>query len=175
MQQFILKIVSKLIFGGAIVDSKIRQLNAFTVVGKKYTVSISNGENLQEIPKFWLEANEADGISSHLLALNNGEIEGMMGISIQKDPTETEMDYWIAVPSTHTSERTYLEIPASKWLQFELVGAMPEVMQKAFQTIFTEIIPANKWEIALPLQIEYYPPTFTGKDEDTCEIWIPIK
>ncbi|GEK34418.1 hypothetical protein KSI01_19510 [Kurthia sibirica] len=51
---------------------------------------------------------------------------------------------------------------------------MPKAIQQTWQQVFTVILPANNWQIALPIQIEYYPPNFTGNDTDVCEIWIPI-
>lgn len=69
-----------------------------------------------KISEFWQQANSPGGLSHHLLALNDGNIEGLLGVCVSTDAMPPLMDYWIAVDSSHSADVTHLEIPAAKWL-----------------------------------------------------------
>ena len=87
------------------------QREAFQVVGVKREYSYETGENLREIPGFWMEANQS-GLTNQLAAQNNGVIKGVLGVCVDKGTTKAGyMDYWIAVEHTgeisESSRRNY--------------------------------------------------------------------
>ena len=75
------------------------------------------------IPDFWHEVHES-GIDKQLLQLNNGQLKGLLGITDNYNKEKNTIDYWVAtehsgdVPDEYTS----FELPASKWVVFEVRG-----------------------------------------------------
>jgi AraC family transcriptional regulator len=65
---------------------KIIERDSFQVIGIKRELSCVNGENLIKIPKMWADVH-ADGTNDLLLKLNNGEINGVLGVCVDKRDT----------------------------------------------------------------------------------------
>lgn len=156
---------------------KIIERGSFQVVGVKREFSCLNGENLREIPNMWKEVH-ANGTSDLLVELNNGEINGLVGVCIDKRAMKPEfMDYWIAAeydgPKPEGLE--VLDIPAAKWSVFEVHGAMPDSMQNAWEQIFSEWFPSSHYEHAAGPELEVYPKGDPWSPEYYSEIWIPLK
>lgn len=158
-------------------ESKLFQLDEFTVVGKRERLDLINGEHLQKIPEFWNLAKESGGLIDLLLAINDENIEGVLGISdVSKSGQENlNFDYWIAVNSSHTEDLTHLTIPAARWIAFEVDGVTPQSIQKGFSQIFEQELKVQDLEAVLPYQIEYYPPSYLDNSNTLIEIWIPIE
>lgn len=158
-------------------ESKMLNLPTFTVVGKKEIFQMSNGKNLLKIPEIWRIANEKGGLVENLLAINDGNLKGVFGVS---DITNTSVenqsfDYWIAVHSSHSADLTHIVIPAAKWISFEVDGMTPQSIQAGFQQIMTTELAELNIKEAMPYQLEYYPPHYVEKTSSLIEIWIPIE
>ncbi|MFD1414669.1 GyrI-like domain-containing protein [Oceanobacillus jeddahense] len=67
------------------------------------------------------------------------------------------------------------KIPASKWAIFEVRGAMPDAIQKAWQQIFSEWFPSSSYEHAGTPELEVYLDGDATKEDYYSEIWIPVK
>lgn len=158
-------------------ESRMMRLEAFTVVGKKETLNMLNGEHLVKIPEMWNSANEKEGLIDHLLAINDGSIEGVFGISdVSKTSVENmNFDYWIGVHSSHTADLTHIEIPPANWIAFEVDGTTPQSIQAGFQQIFTTELKTHNLEAVIPYQVEFYPPNYVAETSTIIEIWIPIE
>ncbi|CAM5495329.1 AraC family transcriptional regulator OS=Lysinibacillus sphaericus OX=1421 GN=LS41612_16445 PE=4 SV=1 [Lysinibacillus sphaericus] len=95
----------------------------FQVVGVKRTYNCQTGENLQGIPQFWNELN-GQGMDEQLFTLNNGQIKGVLGVCVPDENYKDNslIDYWIA--TDHVGEvpenMLAMEVPASKWVVFEV-------------------------------------------------------
>lgn len=154
---------------------RIVERDSFQAVGIKRKFSMSDGENMSGIPQMWMEVN-GDGTSSAIAKLNDGEIGGLLGICTNYQNGAT-MDYWIAAETTQLAPEGFerVEVPASKWGVFEVRGAMPEAMPKAWKQIFSEWFPSNQYENAGTAELEVYPEGDAYRDDYVSEIWISLK
>ncbi len=156
---------------------KIVEKEKFQVVGVKRTYNCQNGENTRGIPKFWDEIN-SKGMDHQLFSLNNGEIKGVLGVCI---PNANEqkglMDYWIATDHIGDVPENLMamEVPASKWVVFEVHGPMPDAMQNTWKQIYSEWFPSNPYEPAGTAELEVYSDEDPFSPDLYSEIWIPIK
>lgn len=157
---------------------KIVEKESFQVVGVKRTYSCVNGENTQKIPGFWDEVN-ADGTDDLLFSLNNGEIKGVLGVCVADGAFKENsiIDYWIATDHVGDVPENLLamEIPASKWVVFEVHGPMPHAMQNTWKQIFSEWFPSNSYVQAGTPELEVYSNEDPSSPDLYSEIWIPIK
>ena len=147
--------------GGAIMNYKIVEKSAFTVMGKcrKFNAETS----YDEIPKFWGEH----------FATGGGEvIRGMFGACIDGDGKD--FDYLIAdlyFPWNDIPEgcetRTF---EAGTWAVFSYQGECPEALQTVNTQIWTEWLPnCKEYELAGNYNLEFYISETEG------EIWLPVK
>ena len=150
----------------------------FQVVGMKRTYNCQNGENLQGIPLFWDEVNR-QGIDEQLFALNDGQIKGVLGVCVPDENYKENnlMDYWIGTDHIGNVPENLLamEVPASKWVVFEVHGPMPDAMQNAWKQIFSEWFPTSGYEHAGIPELEVYPDDDASSADYYSEIWIPVK
>lgn len=156
---------------------KVVEKESFQVVGVKREFSGANGENLIGIPKMWDDVH-ADGTNDLLVRLNNGEIKGVLGVCMAKPNTQPQLiDYWIATDFKGDVPEglLQLEIPATKWGVFEVHGAMPVAMQKAWKQIFSEWFPSSHYEHAGSPELEVYSDGDPWSPDYYSEIWIPVK
>ncbi|WP_374722814.1 GyrI-like domain-containing protein [Peribacillus tepidiphilus] len=157
---------------------KIVERDCFQVVGIKREFSIDNEEYLVGIPKMWVEVNK-DGTIDLLSKLNNGELEGVLGVCVANNDTKSkqQMDYWVATEyiGDTPDKLLKLEIPASKWAVFEVNGPMPDAMQRVWKNIFSEWFPSSGFQHAGTPDIEVYPDKDPYSPDYYSEIWIPVK
>ncbi|MDD1501965.1 AraC family transcriptional regulator [Lysinibacillus sp. CNPSo 3705] len=157
---------------------KIVEKEKFQVVGVKRTYNCQNGENLQGIPHFWNEMNSKN-FDHQLIQLNNGSIKGTLGVCVPNTEQGQKgfIDYWIA--TDHVGEvgenLLALEIPASKWVVFEVHGPMPDAMQNTWKQIYSEWFPSNPYKPAGTAELEVYPDEDAYSPDAYSEIWIPIQ
>lgn len=157
---------------------KIVEKDSFQVVGLKRTYNCKNGENTQGIPLFWDEVN-GDGTDDLLFQLNNGAIDGVLGVCVADENFKDNslIDYWIA--TSHVGDvpenLEAMEIPASKWVVFEVHGPMPDAMQNTWKQIYSEWFPSNSYEQAGTPELEVYSNENPSSPDYYSEIWIPIK
>ncbi|HCW54416.1 MAG TPA: AraC family transcriptional regulator [Clostridium sp.] len=160
--------------GGYIMDYKIVEKEAFTVMGSLKNFKMENA--YEEVPKFW---------ANHYSTGKGEKVCGMYGISIQEDLTSDNFDYMIAdnyIPCNDVPEGfTTKIIPKHTWAVFPSKGPLPKSLQDVNTKIFSEWLPnCRDYEIAAGYNIEMYSdPTDYPKgaqDENYyCEIWIPVK
>ncbi|MFD1861298.1 effector binding domain-containing protein [Planococcus chinensis] len=153
---------------------KIVERAGFKVAGVKQEFSTEDDGNLKGIPAMWQKAL-ADGTDERLFRLNDGQIEGVLGVCIGKEGGL--MDYWIAAETGQEAPEGFkaMEIPASKWGVFEVHGPMPDAMQDAWKKIFSEWFPSNPYEYAGTPELEVYPQEDAYQPDSYSEIWIPLK
>ena len=154
---------------------RIVEKEAFQAVGVRREFSLENEENLKGISLMWQEVHR-DGTNDRLAQLNNGKIEGILGICVSLDGRQA-IDYWIAAAYEGDVPEGLdrLTIPASKWGVFEVRGPMPDAMQKTWKQIFSEWFPSSGYEPAGTPELEVYPATDPFAADYYSEIWIPLK
>lgn len=163
-----------LLKGGYIMDYKIMDKEAFTVVGTKRKFKYEEG--MMEVPKFWKE---------HFQSGKNDIICGMYGINMDQNMSGEEFEYMIAdnyTPNTEIPEGFITKIiPKYTWAVFPCIGPASKTMPEINQKIFTEWLPnCQNYEIAEGYNIEMYTDAteyLNGIEDEKyyCEIWIPVK
>ncbi|TYR81476.1 AraC family transcriptional regulator [Priestia megaterium] len=150
----------------------------FQVVGIKREFSMADMETSEGIPKFWDEAN-SNGTSEWLERSSNGTIKGLLGVCAPASNPQSKqaIDYWIAAEydGALPNEMKALEIPAAKWVVFNVHGPMPDAMQKAWKQIFSEWFPTSGYEHADAPELEVYSEGDPYGSDYYSEIWIPVK
>lgn len=153
---------------------KIVDKERFTVVGKQTRITMVDGENFKQVPKFWDDCMK-DG-SYKWISSKAGKL-GVLGVC--KDFTkDDEFNYMIAVEEIkETLPKGYISatIPAATWAVFESVGALPKALQDLTRRIFTEWLPSTGYEHDCAPELEVYPEGDIHSEDYKCEIWIPIK
>ena len=153
---------------------RIVEREGFNVAGVKREFSTDDGGNLKGSPDMW-QSVLTDGTDKLLFSMNDGQIEGVLGICIAKEGGL--MDYWIAAETGQEAPEGMetMEIPASKWSVFEVHGPMPNAIQDAWKKIFSEWFPSNPYEYAGTPELEVYPKEDAYQADSYSEIWIPLK
>lgn len=157
---------------------KIIEKEAFQVVGVKRTYNYQNGENVKGIPQFWSDVH-MDRTNDVLFSINNGAIDGLLGVCIVNEDQKNNglLDYWIATAHDGEVPEGLLscQLPASKWIIFEVHGAMPDAMQETWKKIYSEWFPSSSYEVTGIPQLEVYKNGDTTNPNYYSEIWIPVK
>jgi len=150
---------------------------AFQVVGmKRECLCIAEAGGIPDIPNFWSEAHE-NGTVSQLSQLNNGQIKGLLGITENFNEEKNKMDYWIAAEYSGEvpSELLCLELPASKWVVFEVRGPIPTAIINTWKQIDSEWFPSNGYEPANIPPFEAYIDSDLYRANSYNKIWVAIK
>lgn len=147
--------------GGTIMEYKITEKAAFTIMGKRR--SFNADTSYTEIPLFWQEHYQNGG----------GEIiKGMFGACV--DGNGKEFDYFIAdmyfpwneIPDgceTHTFQ-------AGAWAVFPYHGECPKALQDVNTKIWSEWLPnCKEYELVGNYNLEVY------LNKEYGEIWVPVK
>ncbi|WP_433750522.1 AraC family transcriptional regulator [Falsibacillus pallidus] len=153
----------------------IVEKEAFQLIGVKKRFSLMNEENTKGIPLLWQQVNE-DGTSDELAGLNNGAVQGLLGVCVAA-PEENQMDYWVAAARDGDVPQKFLsyEVPSLKWAVFGVNGAMPNAIQNKWKEIFTEWFPSSGYQHAAGPELEVYPAGDAYSEDYYSEIWIPVK
>ncbi|MBM7097593.1 AraC family transcriptional regulator [Bacillus sp. H-16] len=153
---------------------RIEEREGFQAIGIHREMSMVDNEQSREIPKLWGEVNE-NGTSATLFNLNNGDLEGVLGVCVGKG--NEMLDYWVAAEFKGAVPKGFeqITIPASKWAVFEVHGSMPDAMQKAWEQIFSEWFPSSNYEHAGTMDFEMYKKGDPMCESYYSEIWIPVK
>lgn len=154
---------------GVQMDIKIIELDKFRVVGVSREINCENGNNHVEIPNMWDELNE-DGTTEKIATLNDGQVEGLLGICFGK--TETEIDYWIATSSNCESKFESIVIPSSKWAVFKVNIPVLDNIPDVWHYIFSDWFVSHEFEHGGAPDMEVY---FQSGDGLECEIWVSIQ
>ena len=153
--------------GGTMVEYKIVEKAAFTVMGKRR--SFNTETSYEEIPKFWNEH------------MNDGGSEivcGMFGVCCDSDGKNFEYliadNYipWNEIPEDYVTK----VIPAGTWAVFPCRGALPKALQDVNTKIWSEWLPTcREYKLGGNYNIEMYTPPCENPKDYYSEIWIPVE
>ncbi|WP_054707938.1 AraC family transcriptional regulator [Bacillus sp. JCM 19041] len=134
---------------------------AFTVVGKKETVS-SNGSEFN--PEMWKNLEEIEDV---VKPYDNTSFSGILHVSLTKE--NGDVDYYIATATSKPcpKELEQLAISSQTWAVFQAIGEMPDALLTTWERVYTEWFPISGYELAEA------PEFVKGNDEKT-EIWVPV-
>lgn len=156
---------------------RIVERDAFQVAGLTREFSCGTGDaGIPGVQEFWGEVS-ADGTTSKLHQLNNGQIKGLLGITQNFNAATNTVDYMIAaehdgdVPSEFVS----FEFPASKWVIFEIHGPIPTAIVNTWKQIYSDWFPSSDYKAAQMPPIEAYIDPDPSSPNSNNEIWVAIK
>lgn len=157
--------------GGSIMDYKIVEKQAFTVMG--VSRKFNSNTSYDKIPKFW-EEHYANG--------GGEKVMGMFGICLDSKGNNDSMDFEYLIADLYNPCRELPEgctthvIPAGTWAVFSCKGALPEALQSVNTQIWSEWLPnCREYSLAGNYNIEMYTPPAERAEDTYSEIWIPIK
>ncbi|TGE39195.1 AraC family transcriptional regulator [Desulfosporosinus fructosivorans] len=155
-------------------DYKLIEKDSFKVIGKTKRITTHDGENLKLIPLFWDECM-ADGSYQRICSMAGAM--GVFGICMDFEPNYEAFTYMIGVEDNGETPGDFspAEIPAARWAVFESIGPMPGAIQKVWERIYAEWIPATGYQQEEGPQLEVYPVGDVPAPDYKCEVWIPIK
>lgn len=164
--------ISLEIKGGYQMNYRVEQLNRFKVAGEKRTYDTME-EAQKEISGFWETVNQS-GKGDELLQLKDETLDGMLGLCFPTD--NGGMDYVIGVTvNKDPSEIEIFTVGSGRYLIFDAVGPVPEEIQRVTNEIFQNVLPSSEYELRDRPEFELYSPGDVTSQDYKAEIWIPIK
>lgn len=159
--------------GVSAMNYRIEEKGKIRVVGVKKWFSTINSEQMKEIPKMWdnFDKEKMEQIKSL------SETKSIMGICA--DMYNDGFDYWIgAITEKECPKDMFeMEIPASTWAIFEVIGPMrplPNKLQDIWGRIFSEWLPNSGYKHAEIPEFECYSNGDCMGETYKSEIWIPV-
>jgi AraC family transcriptional regulator len=148
------------------------RLDAFSVIGMKEFMSVENGENFTKIPQMW--AGLPEETMNRLGELSNLEPLGVLGVCAGMH--NNGFDYWIAAATTKECPAGFekLDIPATQWVVFDVIGTMPDAMQDTVKQVFNEWLPSSGYQHADAPEMERYSVGNMSLPDYQSELWIPV-
>lgn len=159
--------------GGTVMEYRIEEKGAFKVMGVSRMFSYEAANT--DIPKYWDEV---------YVGAAEKPVMGMYGICFDEEMAGNRFRYMIAddfnADMAANKKLEEYEVPAHTWAVFPCRGPMPLPLQEVNRRIFSEWLPASRYEIAEGYNIEYYsnPADFKDGTQDAdyfAEVWIPVK
>lgn len=152
-------------------EYKIVSKNEIRIIGCSEPLSSNMEENFAVVPGVWGKAT-SEGLVEKMIALNDGEVKGLLGVTSYDDPSN--MRYYLAVASNQPITGTLEEfvIPAADWAVFEGKGSMPNSIQELEMKIGTEWLPASEYQYAFGVDMEVY--LNADPENATYEVWLPV-
>ncbi len=167
-----------IIKGGIEMNYRILEKEAFHLVGFKKRITMQfTGINPQMdslVQKLTPES------ISELKSLCNTEPLGILNVSAnfsERTIEGTELDQFIGVATTKRAPDQYdtLDIDASVWAVFEVIGVFPESVQETWAKIYAEWFPTSGYELTGGPEILWNESPDTTKTDYKSEIWIPVR
>lgn len=167
--------------GGNEMKYRIEEKEAFRIIGIMRRVSIVfNGVN-PEIASMWESLNEKK--IAALKELSNVQPNGLVSASVNFSEERMEekggLDHYIGVASTldcpDGQGLAALEVPASTWAVFEVIGPFPETLQNVWGRIYSEWFPSTGFELAKGPEILWNEQKDVTVPDFRSEIWIPVR
>ncbi len=147
--------------GGTMIEYKIVEKAAFTIVGKSKSFDIET--SYSEIPKFW---------SEHYMTGGGEIIKGMFGACLDNDGKSFEyliadMYFpWGDIPKGCITK----VIPEGTWAVFPYHGECPKALQDVNTKIWSEWLPnCKEYKLAGNYNLEVY------IEKEYGEIWVPVE
>lgn len=170
--------VSLILKGGSIMNYKLVEKKAFTVLEKVEAQEIDDSVNKNSIPAFW-ERSHQNGTVKTLLEKATDKTF-IFGICYNNAPTDKKtFDYSIAAICDKDIEIPHgfriNEIPERSWLVFDCIGPMPDAMQDIWHKITAEFFPTSDYIPTYEMDIEAYPAMNMNSKDYKSEVWIPVK
>lgn len=154
-------------------EYRIEKKKSFKVLGKSIKTQNSEGQNNQDIPKFWEEIRNDGSIQK--MGKLSANPDTMFGICENADENNNFV-YIAGVPYNGGKKENFelFDIPSAEWAIFSAVGRMPLAIQTLWMQIFTEWLPSSGYKLVPLPQLEYYYPGDLSAIDYRSEVWIPV-
>lgn len=164
--------------GGVAMNYRIVEKEAFRIIGFKKRITLQyEGVNHQLDD---LVQKLTPEVIAELKSLSNMEPAGMLNVSANfTDRTNegTELDQYIGIATTNAANLSYdaLQVPASSWAVFEVVGEFPKAVQDTWASIYAQWFPSSGYELTGGPEMLWNEGPDTSKPDFRSEIWIPVR
>jgi AraC family transcriptional regulator len=164
--------------GGTEMDYRITEKEAFQIVGFKKRITLQfKGVNPQMdilVQKLTPE------VISELKNLCDFEPMGILSVSTNFSECRvegSELDQYMGVAMTKCAPKGYdiLQVEASTWAVFSVVGVFPDALQETWGKIFAEWFPTSGYELTGGPEMLWNESPDTSKADYRSEIWIPVR
>ncbi len=154
-------------------EYRIEEKAAFKIMGISRVFSYDSANT--DIPKYWDEV---------YVDADRKPLMGMYGVCFDAEMSGNQFRYMIADDFQEEAAKEgnleEYEIPAHTWVVFPCRGPMPSALQEVNRRIFSEWLPASRYELSEGYNIEYYSDADdykegTSDSEYYSEVWIPVK
>lgn len=156
--------------GDVEMEYRIEKKDTFRIIGITIPLHQDIEKNMNVIPHMWQKAIK-NGTISKLADKMDGEIKGMLGVSVCND--DEAWKYYIATASNQAIDPDFNEyiIPAATWVIFSSEGTGQSI-QDLGKRVMSEWLPTSGYDYTNGPDIEVYmnPDPFNTK----YEIWIPV-
>ncbi len=160
--------------GGTAMTYHILEKQPLRIVGIRIPITENMEENLKIVPDFWKSTLQKNQFTE-LCKLSNQEPNGILGISVYKNPKEIYYYIGVATNVPVPASMDLYEIPAATWVIFENNGRFKEDVQSIFQRFYMEWLPFSGYKYAGLPDIEVYPVCDGNSVYGHSEVWIAIK
>ncbi|MFC6334502.1 GyrI-like domain-containing protein [Paenibacillus septentrionalis] len=163
--------------GGVAMNYRIVEKEAFRIIGFKKRITLQfEGVNHQLDD---LVQKLTPEVIAELKSLSNMEPAGILNVSANfTDRTNegTELDQYIGI-ATNAANLSYdaLQVPASSWAVFEVVGEFPKAVQDTWASIYAQWFPSSGYELTGGPEMLWNEGPDTSKPDFRSEIWIPVR
>ncbi|MGX6978135.1 AraC family transcriptional regulator [Vagococcus elongatus] len=165
--------------GGISMEFRIEKKEPFNIIGVSKRVPMQfEGEN-DEIIKLAQSITEEQKNEMHKLGnlYPNQVVNASYSFNDQRTDEKGSLEHLIGFLSTEKSDRydlTQISIDSNLWAIFPIKGTFPSTLQETWARIFSEWLPASKYELVEAPEI-----SFTKFEDNSVEkyseIWIAVK
>lgn len=106
-----------------------------------------------------------------------GLISASANFSLGRMDEQGEMDHYIGVATSQAAPADFsvLEVPASDWAVFEIIGPFPQAVQLAWGEIYAKWLPSTDFESTGGPEILWHAGDDLSRSDHRAEIWIPLR
>ena len=161
--------------GSAACSWRLQKKEAVRLVGKETVISEEMEERARQVTGFW-NTCQADGTFSALIAMDEAEVPGLMGMFGNSSERKDQMTYSIMVVTSKEAPSGFAEyqMPEAVWAVFDCIGPVPGAVQAGWKYLNEEWIVQYPFRHAKLPEIEWYASGNAFGDEYLSQIWIPI-
>lgn len=164
--------------GGNEMDYRIVEKDRFRIIGLKKRISlIFEGTNNQI--NSMVESLTVEDIKE-LKELSDMEPKGILSVSTnfsERTAEGSKLDQYIGVATREQALGKWdvLEVEATSWAVFTVVGKFPNELQDTWARIYSEWFPTFGYELTGGPEILWNESPDTSKSNYKSEIWIPVR
>ncbi|QOX62786.1 AraC family transcriptional regulator [Anoxybacterium hadale] len=164
--------------GGNEMDYRIVEKEAFQVIGLRKKVALKYQGVNPEIAEMWSSLTMDD--ITELKGLSSTEPRGFISATLnftggREEGTEIDHVIGVAALGKEAGRWQTLEVPATAWAVFTVVGKFPDALQETWARIFAEWFTVSGYELSEGPEILWNEQKDTSVPDYKSEIWIPVK